>query len=101
MHPTEPGHVVKSIAVFALTLYVGFVGLLYFFQRGMMYLPDRAHTAPAAAAFPQADEHRLTTEDSERVIIWHVPPSDGRPVVLYFQGNGGALRLRVSRFQSL
>jgi uncharacterized protein len=35
------------------------------------------------------------------VIVWHVPPSEGRPVVLYFQGNGGALRLRVSRFQSL
>jgi uncharacterized protein len=100
LHPAELGQV-KSIAVFALSIYVGFVGLLYFFQRGMMYLPDRAHTPPAAAGLAQADEQTLTTEDGERVIVWHVPPGEGRPVVLYFQGNGGALRLRVSRFQSL
>jgi len=92
---------VKSIALYALVLYAGFVGLLYFFQRGLMYFPDRVRTPPAAAGFPQATEHTLATEDGERVLVWHVPPRENRPVVLYFQGNGGGLPLRVSRFQAL
>lgn len=91
----------KSIALSALVLYAGFVGLLYFFQRGLMYFPDRLRTPPAAAGFPQATEHTLTTEDGERVLVWHVPPREDRPVVLYFQGNGGGLPLRVSRFLAL
>lgn len=91
----------KSFAVFALVLYAAFVGLLYFFQRGLMYFPDRVRTPPAAAGFPQAAEQSLTTEDGERIFVWHVPPRESRPVVIYFQGNGGGLSLRVSRFQSL
>ena len=91
----------KSIAIFALVLYAGFVGLLYFFQRGLMYFPDRVRTPPAAAGFPQAAEDTLTTEDGERVLVWHVPPREDRPVVVYFQGNGGGLPLRVTRFQGL
>jgi uncharacterized protein len=92
---------VKSILVFALIYYLGFVGLLYFAQRGMMYFPDRVRTPPAAAGFPQATEETLTTEDGERVLVWHVPPREDRPVVLYFQGNGGGPSLRVPRFQAL
>jgi fermentation-respiration switch protein FrsA (DUF1100 family) len=35
------------------------------------------------------------------VIAWHVPPRGEKPVVLYFHGNGGALRNRVDRFRAL
>lgn len=91
----------KSILVFAVIFYVGFVGLLYVVQRGLMYLPDRSRTAPAAAGLPQAEEEVLTTADGEHVIAWHVPPKGERPVVLYFHGNGGALWLRVPRFVAL
>jgi fermentation-respiration switch protein FrsA (DUF1100 family) len=91
----------KSFILIALAVYAVLVGVLYFFQRGLMYFPDRARTLPAAAGFPQAEEQTLTTEDGERVIVWHVAPRGERPVVIYFQGNGGGLKLRVSRFQSL
>ena len=43
----------------------------------------------------------LDTADSERVIVWHVPPCDGQPVFLYFHGNGGSLRWRDERFHDL
>ena len=91
----------KSFFLFALALYAAVVGFLYFFQRGLMYFPDRVRTPPEAAGLPQASEHSLVTEDGERVLIWHVAPRGKRPVVIYFQGNGGGLSLRVTRFQSL
>jgi hypothetical protein len=67
----------------------------------MMYFPETVHTAPAAAGLPQAEEVKLTTSDGEHIIAWHVPPRDGKPVILYLHGNGGALRYRVERFTRL
>ena len=43
----------------------------------------------------------LDTADGEKVIAWHVPQRDDKPVVLYFHGNGGSLRYRVARFRAL
>src|SRR5215813_11506593 len=86
---------------FVITLLVGYgaiAALAYFAQRSLMYFPERTRTAPAAAGFPQAEEIELTTSDGERVIAWHVPPRDDKPVVLYFHGNGGSLKLRAARF---
>jgi fermentation-respiration switch protein FrsA (DUF1100 family) len=92
---------VKSIIIFAVVLYAALVAFLYFFQRGLMYFPETVRTPPAAAGLPQASEEVLTTPDGEKVVIWHVPAKDDRPTVLYFQGNGGSLRLRAGRFQGL
>jgi fermentation-respiration switch protein FrsA (DUF1100 family) len=49
----------------------------------------------------KAEEVVLDTADSERVIVWHVPPCDEQPVFLYFPGNGGSLRWRDERFRDL
>jgi uncharacterized protein len=66
-----------------------------------MYFPDARRRAPADAGLPQAEEVTLTTSDGETLVAWHVAPRDGKPVVLYFQGNAGALDLRAGRFQWL
>ena len=81
--------------------YLGLAALMYVVQRSLMYFPEAMRTAPAAAGFPQAQEVVLDTADGEKVIAWHVPPRAGQPVVLYFHGNGGSLRLRVDRFQRI
>ena len=85
----------------ALVVYGGLVALMYVAQRSMMYFPDQLRTAPAAAGLPQAEELVLDTADGEKVIVWHIPPKGERPVVLYFQGNGGGLNLRADRFRAL
>lgn len=92
---------VKSILAVGLVGYVALGVLMYVAQRALMYLPDTARTPPAAAGLPGAEEVVLTTVDGERVIAWHVPPRDDRPVVLYFHGNAGALALRAGRFATL
>jgi pimeloyl-ACP methyl ester carboxylesterase len=66
-----------------------------------MYFPERLHTPPAMAGLPEAQEVALNTKDGKRVIVWHVQPRGEKPVVLYFHGNGGALRNRVARFHAL
>jgi fermentation-respiration switch protein FrsA (DUF1100 family) len=81
--------------------YGGLVALMYFAQRSLMYFPDKARTPPADVGLAQANEVVLDTADGEKVIAWHVPPREGKPVVLYFHGNGGSLSYRAGRFRKL
>ncbi len=91
----------KWSAVAAVCLYVGMAAILYVAQRSMMYFPETVHTAPAQAGLPEAEEVTLTASDGVRLVAWHVAPLADKPVVIYFHGNGGALRYRVQRFRSL
>src|SRR5262249_47509563 len=84
-----------------VVLYVGFVALLYVTQRSLQYFPERQRTAPSAAGLSDAEEGVLEPADGERVIVWHVPPREGKPVFLYFHGNGGSLLWRYERFRTL
>ena len=91
----------KWIALVAVCLYLGIGAILYFAQRSLMYFPEAIRTAPAAAGLPEAEEVRLTTADGERIIAWHAAPQADKPVIVYFHGNGGALRYRAERFHKL
>jgi fermentation-respiration switch protein FrsA (DUF1100 family) len=94
--------VLKWIVIVLAVIYLGGVGLLYFKQREMLFpIPPVGRTSPAAAGFPQAEEHVLTIADGEKIIVWHVPARPGRPVVLFFPGNGDFLAGRVSRFKGI
>lgn len=91
----------KWLLIAVLAGYGGLMALMYLFQRSLMYFPDTTRHAPAAAGLPQAEEVQLTSSDGEYLIAWHVPPRGDKPVVLYFQGNAGALDLRANRFRWL
>ncbi len=91
----------KWILIVAAAGYCGLLALLYVAQRSLMYFPETARTPPAAAGFPRAQEAVLDSAGGARVIVWHAPPREGKPVVVYFHGNGGALRHRLARFASL
>ncbi|MEJ2378372.1 MAG: alpha/beta hydrolase [Pseudolabrys sp.] len=92
--------VLKWLLIAALG-YGVLLALMTAFQRKMMYFPDSRRHPPASVGLPQAEEVQLQTSDGEKLIAWHVPSRDGKPVVLYFQGNGGGLDLRVGRFHWL
>ena len=87
--------------IVVLAGYGGLLALAYVFQRALMYFPDTRRTSPAAAGLPQAEEVALTSSDGEKLIAWYVAPRGDKPLVLYFQGNGGALDLRVARLRAL
>jgi fermentation-respiration switch protein FrsA (DUF1100 family) len=94
--------VLKWLLMAILIGYLGGLAVLFFKQRSMLFpIPPVGRTAPAEAGLPQAEEHVLTTADGEKVIIWHVPARLGRPVVIFFPGNGDFLAGRVSRFRDI
>jgi fermentation-respiration switch protein FrsA (DUF1100 family) len=82
--------------------YVCGLVVLFLAQRSILFpIPTAERTPPQAAGFPEAQEHVLTTADGERVIVWHVPARPGRPVVLYFHGNGDFLAGFFGRFRDI
>ncbi|MCA6118081.1 alpha/beta hydrolase [Bradyrhizobium sp. WSM 1738] len=88
-----------------ITVSAGYVlGLiaLFFAQRAVLFpAPTSVRTPPQAMGFPEAEEHVLNTADGEKVIVWHVPARPGRPVILYFHGNGDYLAGFFGRFRGL
>lgn len=93
--------VVKWIVILAAAGYVALLLVMYLAQRSLMYFPDPTHRTPASAALPQAEEVMLTTSDGERLLAWYAAPQAEKPLVIYFQGNGGGLDLRANRFGKL
>ncbi|WFU71742.1 alpha/beta hydrolase [Bradyrhizobium sp. CB2312] len=92
----------KWAAIILAAGYCAGLVLLFVKQRAMLFpIPSTERTAPAAAGFPQAEEHVLTTSDGEKVILWHVPPKPGRVVVLFFHGNGDFLAGLGGRFKAI
>jgi uncharacterized protein len=92
--------VLKWVSILA-GAYLVLLGAMYVFQRALMYFPDARRTPPAQAGLPRAQEITLTSSDGETLVAWHVAPRPGRPLILYFHGNAGALNLRAERFRKL
>lgn len=77
-----------------VALYVVIVGVLFFFQRDMMYRPDSIKRVPPSyyAMLGGVQEVELKTKDGLKVYAWYTPAPPGRPTVAIFHGNGGSLR---------
>src|SRR5262249_28958361 len=86
-----------STTIIALCAYIALTAVVYVAQRSLMYFPDTAHVLPAAAGLPEAEEVPLTAGDGVRIAAWHVPPREGKTVILYFHGNGGGPRFLGTR----
>jgi fermentation-respiration switch protein FrsA (DUF1100 family) len=74
------------------------IGLLWAFQRRLLYLPAPRTVPPAASVLPGAEEVAFETADGVRLGGWFVP-AEGRAVpgtaVLVCNGNGGNRSLRA------
>lgn len=93
--------IIKWLLISGVSGYVLLVGLLYIGQRAMLYHPIATRMRPVDAGLPEAQEVVLSTSDGEKVIAWHVPPRDNKPVVIYFHGNADIVAWRVERHRAL
>lgn len=82
-----------------LIAYLAVLGCLYVLQRQLLYFPDRSRPQLGLLAGLGVREVELTTADGLSLRSWYLPVDDGRPVILYFHGNGGNIGHRAERLQ--
>ena len=74
------------IAALLLGALAAFYAAGHFYGRSVLYHPTRAVVAPTTAG---VSAERIATEDGETLVAWWLPPQQGQPVFLFFDGNGG------------
>jgi fermentation-respiration switch protein FrsA (DUF1100 family) len=83
-----------SAALVCASVYIAIAGYLYLFQRSYIYFPDKSRPNASLVGLPSLQETQVKTADGHSLLAWYVPPSEGKPVVLYFHGNGGTIEYR-------
>jgi uncharacterized protein len=74
------------------------LGLLWLFQRRLLYFPTPGPVPPAASVLPRAEDVAFETADGLRLTGWFVPAAGGgaaRPAVVVCNGNGGDRSMRA------
>ena len=79
------------------------IGLLWIFQRRLIYLPDSSPVPAAGQVVPGAVDITLHTADGLDLGAWYAPPQDGscRPTVLIANGNAGNRNARAPLAKTL
>lgn len=86
----------STLGLFVLVVIVG-VGVLWAFQRHLLYIPFGHVSSPATVGLPQAEEVTFRTEDGLTLAGWFVP-GETRPApftILVFNGNAGNRSFRA------
>jgi len=91
----------KWLAIVGIGLYLVALAALTIGQRRFLYFPSGPAMTAAAVGLARGQDVFIETDDAERLHAWYVPPRDGRPLILYFHGNGGSLAGRAERFGAL
>jgi uncharacterized protein len=89
----------RMIMLAVLATVAALFALIYAGQRRLLYFPDRTRTDPKAIGLMSVDAHEIVAPDGARIIIWYGRAKPGKPTLLYFHGNGGALAARAPRFE--
>jgi uncharacterized protein len=95
-----PRSALLAVSVVVLLAVVG-TGLLWAFQRSLIYLPDAGPVPPAAEVLPGARDVALRTEDGVDLAAWYLPAAVDAPAVLVANGNGGSRELRAPLARAL
>ncbi|MFI4936712.1 MAG: alpha/beta hydrolase [Caulobacterales bacterium] len=80
--------------------YLLVVAAAFTFQRSLLYFPTPTVAAPEPAG-PPMQVVQLTTQDRQRLVAWYLPPQAGRPVILFFSGNGDTLIGQTDRWREI
>ena len=81
--------------------YLAVLACLYFYQRQLLYFPDRSRPHLGELEQIGVREVALPTADGLACSpgICRLSPPGGRPVIVYFHGNGGNIAYRADRIQ--
>jgi fermentation-respiration switch protein FrsA (DUF1100 family) len=79
--------------------YAALIGALFLFQRRLLFRPGPSRPELGDLGLLGVCEVVVTTRDGLALLSWYRPPPSGRPVILYFHGNGGHIGRRAERLR--
>jgi uncharacterized protein len=91
--------VLFRLLAIAVCVYAAFVAALFLVQRRLLFRPGRRRPDLGELASFGVREIAVTTRDGLSLLSWYLPPPSGRPVILYFHGNGGHIGYRAERLR--
>jgi fermentation-respiration switch protein FrsA (DUF1100 family) len=77
--------------------YLGLVALMFVFQRGLMYHPDRDLPSPSEAGLSEASLVSLATGDGLSLKAWYKASPPGGKTLVLVHGNGAGLAHRAHK----
>ncbi len=78
--------------------YVLALGLLFVFQRQLLYYPSaESPSLESAGLAGQMRSLPLNTADGLDIVAWYAAAAEGRPTVVYFHGNAGHIGYRADK----
>jgi uncharacterized protein len=80
--------VLRLLAIVA-GAYAAFAALLYFFQRAIIYYPEKERPNAVASGVAEMAEISLKTSDGQTLGAWYKKAGAGRASVVFFHGNAG------------
>ncbi len=80
--------------VVVLVVYLVILGLIYFGQSRMVYIPARKIVATPADLGLAYTPLRITTKDGIAIAGWYIPHSPTAKTILFCHGNGGNISYR-------
>jgi fermentation-respiration switch protein FrsA (DUF1100 family) len=83
----------------AVGLYGAVVWALFLCQRRLLFRPGPNRPELRELARLGVCEVSVATQDGLALVSWYRPPPPGRPVILYFHGNGGHIGYRAERLR--
>ena len=95
------GRAMASVLAVMVGGYLLVLGLMFGFQRQLLYLPSREIPDLAASVLAdQAEPVRFETADGLKILSWfRPPPTPDAPVIALFHGNGGHIGHRAAKVQ--
>lgn len=89
-----------TFAALIAVVYAGLVGVLYVFQRNLLYQPAISLPSPAESGVPEMQVVTLETADGLHLTSWFAPPKGKGPVIVNFCGNAGHIGNRAFKAQA-
>lgn len=81
--------------------YAVICAVLFFGQRELLYQPGQHGAVQPAADGPPIQVTHITTSDGERLVAWYLPPQEGQPTILFFNGNAASLAGQEGRWRRI
>ena len=95
---------ILTAAIFAgiaLAIYLSAVGYLFAVQRSYVFAPSGRIETPQSQGLLQVETFSFAAADGTVLAGWRQAAEAGKPTVLYFHGNAGALSDRAERFRQI